>query len=192
MQEAKDIRENPQLNPKQQDTPEETATLKLNIDLHCPLFYDSSFEFNSRKQFDGSYSSHTYTNCLSTGKLAEIHGNNLALRTKSKDISPENFEAGHIMSFYKWLIAGGINYTTSGINIDEFVSAYILPIPLWKFAEKYTLGRFQDKDDNIVGLNLMTVTTVKNQKSKIDTGGQFSKNKLTDKEMRVKPKRRKR
>lgn len=154
IEEAKNSRENPQINPKQQSTPEETATLKLNIDLHCPLFYESSFNAAYGRTVVKGCEEGLCVNALGTGEVAELYGNALPLRTTQTDQSPEKFQAGHIMSFYKWLMAGNINYTTTGITTDEIVAAYILPIPLWKYAEIYTLRRFQDKDDNVVGITL--------------------------------------
>lgn len=129
----------PEIKPKATGNSEEDEAISLNIDLHCPIFYDGSMnQRGSNVKFS----------------KANITGRRVAsfpIRTKSGQNST-SYDAGIIKLFSDW-VSSNPSQIVGGYTSSEIYDGYIMPLQNTEYMYHYVLPRFQDKSGNVVGIN---------------------------------------
>jgi hypothetical protein len=135
----------PKIKPKSTGNAEEDEAIRLNIDLHCPIFYTGKHTTIG--------SSLKYDKASITANLSD-EATRLSIKTESGDNSTGS-RAGLLALFYEW-VQSNASQILGGFQPVEIYDGYILPLQNTEYVYHYILPKFQDKDGNIVGIKGIT------------------------------------
>jgi hypothetical protein len=134
----------PTIKVKTTDNPAEDEALRLNIDLHCPIFYNHTFKQGQ--------SDITFSQASSTGS----NHSNFLIECKTV-AHPKRHSSGLIQSFYEWISGAAIKtQILGGFEPKEILDGYILPISGKQYMYHYILPRFENVSGTRVGIGGLT------------------------------------
>lgn len=130
----------PTIKPVKTGNQAEDESNTLNIDIHCPIFYQSDVYLkNGEKVSGGASTGNEYGKFV----ISDLRGN-LSNRTT----------AGIKALFMIWLKQLPATQILGNFSPSEILEAYVMPIGKGYYIENWIAPYWQDKDGNSVGLRI--------------------------------------
>jgi len=133
----------PTINPVPTGNQAEDEANRLNIDIHCPIFYKASYTLKDNASVDTA---------SSTGRAAP------RIRIETVTGYSSNSRVTGIKSlFMGWLTSLPSSQILGNFSVDEIKEAYVMPVDKGYYIYNWIAPYWQDKDGNSKGIDLSDV-----------------------------------